>query len=935
MSGETVANAGIYRWSASPAGWERIADTEAVNAREAQAAAEAAQEGAEEAQAAAEAARDQAIAAGAAQNIYPVAARDDVPRGATGTGAITPGSSGTDGTFDLAFTGGNFDVNPMGTFTVESGAVTAISITGPGLYIGDSPTAPTLDFSASANLAGAAATLTVGFLVPAGRYYYAPSEDEGYISQFQNVAGVATLVEEHFDPLSVGAAAAWAEDAETFASDAENAANGLASTLDYFPEVTSANLADPARVDPALPTSADQRWRYYGNIAGNMVAQNETTQGTFGVMKRLPVTPGQQYTHSLKQGPSNFVHYPLSGTSLLFLKADGTTRILESASVTGLNTHTVTFTAPADAAWWLGTIRNFTNYGNGVGAGLTSTAIEQVEAAAMFNTGATALDFQPYAPPGARAPDTAQFQTDAAAPITLEIRSDYTYVRRAAGASATYDIVDRMVTNEVAAYAAPGVLTKTGIIDFQGRRRILKNRAPQYTVADFNSGTVLTIGTDERTPIRLNGVFLGGGHGPNGYEVTKAAHGKTNEDVGSTYTDGAGKVWMIVRIVSSSKFVIVAANTGTSDKWVVAGSLTGTTLTHAAGGTNTGTLTGVTAAATFANQIIRNLDKKIYADGVEVSAQEGLYPCSTLRMVESYEIMNVASWLDYLQANAGTATDPDYTNGAIDTQVEITDVHEWDRYGARVTTRMVKAVQAYRRTAFGSPGDYLQATQAQPAALTGDSQPGIATKKIFYIPRLSSAVSGYNFSARADLTANASNFAVPKTASADPADLPGYAASIGADAGGDLHGYIMGQRRNAGLGKPTSRNAATDTLFYISSAEKIYAVALDALAGDAVAGDIDVIVGFIAPWAEADDDLTVPGVLVPNGKGGYYCYIATTEELSGKAIALPPEMAGWSVTEHMSDADVTLLSDVVTKDGVIISTASGGGDVILNIGPSA
>lgn len=229
--GGTVENAGIYQWSTSPAGWERVADTEAARADAfaAQAAgyaaeartgaetalglAEDAQEGAEAAKAGAETARDQAIAAGAAQNIYPLAARDDVPRGATGTGAITPGSSGTDGTFDLAFTGGNFDVDPMGTFTVESGAVTAITITGPGLYIGDSPTAPTLDFSASANLAGADATLTVGFLVPAGNYYYAPSEDDGYVSQFQNVGGVATLVEEHFDPLSVGAAKTYAETA--------------------------------------------------------------------------------------------------------------------------------------------------------------------------------------------------------------------------------------------------------------------------------------------------------------------------------------------------------------------------------------------------------------------------------------------------------------------------------------------------------------------------------------------------------------------------------------------------------------------------------------------------------------------------------------------------------------------------------------------------
>lgn len=751
---------------------------------------------------------------------------------------------------------------------------------------------------------------------------------------YEYVGGAARIAEGFYqgvyDPI-VAPVESLTATAEAAADEAIEAANGLASTLEYFPEVTSPNLADPARIDPALPTSADQRWRYYGNIAGNMVAQNEATQGIFGVMKRLPVTPGQQYTHSLKQGPSNFVHYPLSGTSLLFLKADGTTRILESASVSGLNTHTVTFTAPAEAAWWLGTIRNFTNYGNGVGAGLTSTAIEQVESAAMFNTGATALDYEPYAPAGARAPDLARFAPASNAPITLEIRSDYTYVGRAAGASATYDVVDRLLTNEQPAMTAPNVASKTGIIDFQGRRRILKDRRGRYMVADFDSGTVLTIGTDERTPIRINGVFLGAGHKINGYRITLAAHGKTNEDIGSTYTDGASKLWMIVAIGSASELTIVASNTGAADKWAIGGNLTGTTLTHAANGTNTAPMTGFVAAATFGSTppIIRNLTKTIYADDVEVSA-EGVYPCSTLRMVESYEIMNAASQLAYLQAHAGTATDPDYTNAAIDTQVVITDVHEWDRYGARVTTRMAKTVQAYRRTAFGSPGDYLQATQAQPAALTGDSQPGIATKKIFYIPRLSSAVGGYDLSARADVTSNAATVVIPRSAAEDPDNPPDYMASIGADSGGDLHGYIMGQRHNAGLGKPALRGTATDTLWFFSSAEKLYGVAKDAAAGDAVAGDIDVIVGFIAPWAEADDDLTVPGVLVPNGSGGYYCYIATTETLSAKAVALPVELAGWSVKEDLSNPNVTLLTDAVTKDGVYISTT--GGDVILEIG---
>ncbi|MGI4812005.1 MAG: hypothetical protein ACRYG5_06675 [Janthinobacterium lividum] len=89
-----------------------------------------------------------------------------IPGGVTGTGSITPGSGGTNGTFALAFTGGTapgggaVTVPATGTFTVSSGGVSSIAITSPGLYA----TAPTLSFAASAGLTGAAAPAVLGGL---------------------------------------------------------------------------------------------------------------------------------------------------------------------------------------------------------------------------------------------------------------------------------------------------------------------------------------------------------------------------------------------------------------------------------------------------------------------------------------------------------------------------------------------------------------------------------------------------------------------------------------------------------------------------------------------------------------------------------------------------------------------------------------------------
>jgi phage tail sheath protein FI len=69
-----------------------------------------------------------------------------------GLGDVTitaAGSDGTDGTFPLAFTSGTGS-GAAGTFTVTGGAVTSVNLTARGEY----SVAPTLDFSASANLTG-------------------------------------------------------------------------------------------------------------------------------------------------------------------------------------------------------------------------------------------------------------------------------------------------------------------------------------------------------------------------------------------------------------------------------------------------------------------------------------------------------------------------------------------------------------------------------------------------------------------------------------------------------------------------------------------------------------------------------------------------------------------------------------------------------------
>jgi hypothetical protein len=172
---------------------ETNAETAETNAETARDAALTYRDAAAAQAAAAEASATSAGLSALASDYYP-AATANVPRGIMSTSGLTAGSGGTNGTFALTYSGGNFSVNPTGTFTVSGGALTAVTITGPGLYIGASPTAPTATFTNSAGLTGAAITLVPDFVITSGNGYWTDhASDTTKIQHFRNVSGTATI----------------------------------------------------------------------------------------------------------------------------------------------------------------------------------------------------------------------------------------------------------------------------------------------------------------------------------------------------------------------------------------------------------------------------------------------------------------------------------------------------------------------------------------------------------------------------------------------------------------------------------------------------------------------------------------------------------------------------------------------------------------------
>jgi hypothetical protein len=130
----------------------------------------------------------------AATAVYPifVSTTAGIQNGVKSTTGIVGGSGGTNGQFDIAFSGGGATVQATGRFVVSSGALVAILITSPGYGYSS---APTMSFAASTGLTGASATAIIGANTVVGGYFYTPTTDPGLLNFYRVDAGpVATLL---------------------------------------------------------------------------------------------------------------------------------------------------------------------------------------------------------------------------------------------------------------------------------------------------------------------------------------------------------------------------------------------------------------------------------------------------------------------------------------------------------------------------------------------------------------------------------------------------------------------------------------------------------------------------------------------------------------------------------------------------------------------
>lgn len=693
------------------------------------------------------------------------------------------------------------------------------------------------------------------------------------------------------------------------------------------------NVADPNIIDAPTPgdaaptpmnTTAEMLHRQRNNLTGVNSAQLPNVVGTFATSRKYDVDGGNQYTISMHGAPLGF-EFASTATPkhIQFFNDDGT---LHSNHTSGFNNgasgREITFTAPLGANKVAFPIRNSFDFSN-VNP-MTELALQQCVDNIMMNEGSSAQEFSVYNG-GVYAPSPSIFNPDNTDNIIVARQSPYTYIRANAQQSLEKDVVWRVMSDQ--GFNRDSLVGASGSVDFFGVRFIDKSISSSATISAFNQSSLIhSGGFDEGCPIRINDMFVAGGHGVTSYIGDMAAHGKTNADVGSIWSDGVDS-WVLYFINDSDKLTFVRVNTGDTDKWVISSfGFSGLTITHVSGAVNTQTIVLTSSSQNQFRPTFRNYLTELRIDDAPITG-DGVYNGKRVTINEIYSLMNMASQQAHLNAAAGTLT-PSYDNYEISEQIRFFNEFEWNAFGAMSVRSASSVKDAYRRDST----NYWGAIQLQRLAMSSDSQGGMHDKVYVYIPEVA-PVSNIDFQNIADVTSNTLDIYVPKTSCDDPLDPASHFCLFGRDASGvdNLSGQIFGYNREVGLGIPANREVSVNNVFQLSSAEKNYPKAIDSGAGDATAGEYNAITAFRAPFLPTDADLSIPAVIVTMD-GSIYCYIAAHKDITRKSVIVPAIYDKWPITVLKSSPNVDVISSYVENNSIIISVTNSYGDIVVKLG---
>lgn len=457
------------------------------------------------------------------------------------------------------------------------------------------------------------------------------------------------------------------------------------------------------------------------------------------------------------------------------------------------------------------------------------------------------------------------------------------------------------------------------VINAQSARLILKSVSRTGVVAAYNSSTsILASQGDDSTPMYYNNTYIGANHGANiVHEVTQTNHGKTNVDVGSKW----GANYTLVRVVDANKLWLVAPNTGSTTWNFSTTSIQNTTLTHVSGATNTNNIFVSSSTIVQLLSAVNKHTKKIIVDGLKEVSISGVYNVKSVDFVDSYEIMNPASILSYLQGKTGTVTEINLSNDSISTDVKVTTTYSYALNGS-VTIN----TQTYFRSVVN-------------LAFIGYVQAGVLTytgKSLFqYIPKLLPITASskiWNFSDVEDITTTIDSVNFLKANWSNTSSPPDRMVQLVKNGTTKEFGQVIGYNIDKGNTLNSIRNIS-DNAGFVHTTRKMYpkAVTGNMYPSNLVPADTTLNNMSYRSFYNLSDkqEFTTNTWFYDNGD--YYYVLDIHQTLNSYAIQVPHFMVGRYITIIDSNSNFELKSSIVSDDGIFIKVNNNYGYAILKL----
>lgn len=230
---------------------------------------------------------------------------------------------------------------------------------------------------------------------------------------------------------------------------------------------------------------------------------------------------------------------------------------------------------------------------------------------------------------------------------------------------------------------------------------------------DSYQGTQIRVNGDDSAPVRMMGATVGANHGYSRSDLTMAAHGKTNADIGSIWTDGTFQ-WVIIQIVSAN---VIGVTCRTENRGYTS---TLPALTHVSGAINTANIAPTAVSAKQWYPMLKNhkvnliLDNQINND---VNIDSGFN--DSLIISESYDLMEKSDIVEWLIGNGGKEVKSYNAASALN----VSHVHSFDTTGSD--------------TIYANFFTYKELSAAQDLMFTQAARlkPGVDGVIKYYVPR--------------------------------------------------------------------------------------------------------------------------------------------------------------------------------------------------------